>query len=343
MALEIYGIGIASALVSAASTAVVRRLAVSLNVLDIPNERSSHKIATPRGGGVAVVLTASVGFLALAWVGGLRIELLLALLVGGLSVAVAGLVDDRHPLRPSSRLAVHAIAAIWSVFWVGGVHALLIGSHLVLLDRVGTLLAVLGIVWTLNLFNFMDGIDGIAGSQAVFVACGGAVLTLIGGGPAEIAGAGFVFASACLGFLFWNWPPARIFMGDVGSGYMGYVLGVLALGAVRSDPSALWVWLILGAVFFVDATVTLVRRLLRGERIYEAHRSHAYQWLARRWGSHKRVTTAVLVLNVVWLFPGALFATLYPNRAMWISAVALVPVIVMAIASGAGRREIRVS
>ena len=128
-------------------------------------------------------------------------------------------------------------------------------------------------------------------------------------------------------------------MGDVGSGYLGYVIAVLALAATRADPVAAWVWLILGCAFLVDASVTLARRLARGERVSEAHRSHAYQWLARRWGSHRRVTLTVLTLNVCWLLPCAIFATRHPTYAAATAAVAVATLAVLVTAAGGGRRE----
>lgn len=128
-------------------------------------------------------------------------------------------------------------------------------------------------------------------------------------------------------------------MGDVGSGYLGYVLGVLPLAASRDNSAAVWIWIILGGTFFVDATLTLARRAARGERVYEAHRSHAYQWLARRWGSHRRVTLLVLLVNLLWLFPCALAAATYPERALWITIAALLPIAALAVAAGAGRPE----
>src|SRR5262249_277790 len=171
-----------------------------------------------------------------------------------------------------------------------GLPPLLFGNHLIELGAAGYVVALLGIVWVLNLFNFMDGIDGIAASEAVFITCIAALVGLIRGWPAEVPAASWVLAFASAGFLCGNWAAARVFVGDVGSGYLGYVIAVLALASARTDPVALWAWLILGGVFFVDATMTLARRCLRGERVLEAHRSHAYQWLARRWGSHSKVT-----------------------------------------------------
>ena len=215
-----------------------------------------------------------------------------------------------------------------------------VGSHLVSLGVLGTLIAVLGIVWVLNLFNFMDGIDGLAAAEATFVAWAGAMLTSAAAASSGATAAALVFGASCLGFLRCNWPPARIFMGDVGSGYLGYVIAVLALGAARSNPVAIWIWLILGGAFFVDATVTLVRRALRRERVHEAHRSHAYQWLARRWRSHRKVTLAFLALNLVWLLPCAVIASLRPGYAAAMTIIALAPLVVLAVAAGAGRSEL---
>jgi len=139
--------------------------------------------------------------------------------------------------------------------------------------------------------------------------------------------------------LIWNWAPARIFMGDVGSGYLGYVIAVLAIASARDNPATLLSWLILGGVFFCDATVTLVRRLLRRDRVYEAHRSHAYQRLARRWQSHSRVTIAVMAINVCWLLPCALFATAHPQFALWSTLGAYAPLILLVLFTGAGGAE----
>jgi Fuc2NAc and GlcNAc transferase len=186
----------------------------------------------------------------------------------------------------------------------------------------------------------MDGIDGIAGSEAFFVAAAGALLHHHTGGSLEMTLVAAVFAAACLGFLAWNWPPAKIFMGDVGSGYMGYGIAVMAMLAARESAVALLVWVILGGLFFIDATVTLVRRVLRRESFHEAHRSHAYQWLSRRWRSHRSVTLTAIGVNLTWLLPWALFAGSHPAYAGWITLAALVPLIGAAIFIGAGRPEV---
>jgi Fuc2NAc and GlcNAc transferase len=324
---------------SMALSAVVRKLAVSHGVLDLPNDRSSHSTPIPRGGGVAIVVATSVAAVFLAWYGLVDSRLFIAVTGGGALVAIVGFLDDRHQLPARVRFAAHLAAALWALWWLGGLPPLRLGNEVVSFGWTGYVIGALVIVWTLNLFNFMDGIDGIAASEAVFVAWCGAWLALLAGSAGAVAAMGAVLGAACVGFLWWNWSPAKLFMGDVGSGYLGYVIIVLGIGAARESAVALLVWLVLGGAFFTDATVTLVRRIVRRERVYEAHRTHAYQWLARRWGSHRRVVLLVLLVNCLWLLPCALFAVLRPVYAAVTVAVALVPLVILTVSAGAGRAE----
>jgi len=342
MWVEIAALALGALLLAAVLTGVIRKFALARGMLDQPNERSSHTAPTPRGGGMAIVMACCLAVLILSALHGVPGNLALALL-GGVVVAIIGFLDDRHRLSAGLRLAVHFAAAIWAVVWLAVGPAADAQEHLIQLSWVEYGVAILGIVWALNLFNFMDGIDGIAASEAVFVAWAGAALTAVAGGAAGVPAASIVFGAACVGFLLWNWPPASIFMGDVGSGYIGYVIGVLALATTHHGRDTFWVWLILGGTFYVDATVTLIRRLLRGEPVHQAHRSHAYQWLARRSSSHLRVTVAVWMVNLLWLLPCAFLATLYLSQAEWIAFGALTPLVILALALGSGRPEIRIS
>ncbi len=296
---------------------------------------------TPRGGGIAIVVASLAAMIALAWFGRMESALFYALAGGGAAVALVGHLDDRGRIGIVGRFSVHIAAAIWATAWLGGMTEIHWGESVVRLGYLGSLLAVLGIVWALNLFNFMDGIDGIAASQAVFMAGAGAALAVFAGMSNSTVAAGVVLAGASLGFLAWNWPPARIFMGDVGSGYLGFALAVIGLAAMRERAVMLPVWLILGGVFFIDSTVTLLRRLARRERVYEAHRSHAYQWQARRWNSHLRVTVACLLLNLLWIAPLAWLCVRFPAHGGWFVAAAWGPLIALAITCGSGRREVR--
>jgi Fuc2NAc and GlcNAc transferase len=324
---------------SAALTGLVRRHALRASLLDIPNERSSHVRATPRGGGLAIVLVSLGAMAVFALTGRMAAPVFYALAGGGAAVAGVGYLDDRGRIGIVGRFVVHIAAAIWATAWLGGLTSLHWNGELVHLGFLGSVLAVLGLVWSLNLFNFMDGIDGIAASQAVFMAGMGALLALAGGLSSSVLLGGIAIGAASLGFLLWNWPPARIFMGDVGSGYLGFVLATLALAATKEASVMLPAWLILGAVFMVDATFTLCRRLLRRERVYEAHRSHAYQWLARRWNSHLRVTLGCIALNLLWLAPWAWACLRHPTQSGWFVLFAWTVPICLAAASGAGRRE----
>jgi Fuc2NAc and GlcNAc transferase len=319
-------------------TGAVRRMAQAHGLLDVPNERSSHSAVVPRGGGAAIVVTTTLGLSVLLWLKAVDIQLYLALAIGGGAVAAVGFLDDRHSLSARWRLAVHVLAALWAVYLVGGLGAEHVRGGLIYPGWVGTGLAVLGVVWVVNLFNFMDGIDGLAGSEALFVAAAGALLASAGG-ASGIASAAWIFAWVCAGFLAWNWPPARVFLGDVGSGYLGYVVIVLALAHAAARPGAIWVWFILGALFFVDSTLTLLRRLLRGDRVHEAHRQHAYQRLSRRWGSHRNVTLLAVAINLVWLFPLAYLALQRPCDGVWLAAMAVLPLLLGSVWLGAGGRR----
>lgn len=319
-------------------TAIMRRLAVAYGVFDIPNARSAHQVPTPRGGGVAIAASTVAVSIVFVLRGALDLSLFLALTGGGIAVALIGFLDDRRQLSARIRLVAHLAAALWALLCLGGLPPMRYGEQIVTYGWLGWFVGALGIAWTVNLFNFMDGIDGIAASEAVFIACGGAVLALMTQQSPGVPAMGLAFGAVCCGFLVWNWPPAKIFMGDVGSGYVGYVLVVLALGATRENPAAFHVWVILGGVFFCDAIVTLVRRLVRGEPVYQAHRSHAYQWLARRWGSHRSVTLAVVMLNVLWLLPCAWFAAVHPDRAARMVIIAFTPLVLLLVVAGSGRR-----
>lgn len=332
--------GVGAFLIALLLTGVVRKLALSWRVIDIPNARSSHTVPTPRGGGIATVIATTAVLGLLTALGRLPLEFFAAMAGGGAIVAAVGFIDDRRALPAKIRLLVHVGAALWALLWLGGLPPLQLGGTVFVFGVGGYVLGLLGIVWTLNLFNFMDGIDGIAGGEAVFVALAGAAVQVYGGGTGTLPIVAVVFALACAGFLAWNWPPAKVFMGDVGSGYMGYMIAVLALVAARESAVALLVWVILGGLFFVDATVTLIRRVARGERVSEAHRSHAYQRLAVRWGSHRSVTSLALFINVLWLLPCAVLARQYPNYAGCVVVGALLPLIAGVLMAGAGTREL---
>ncbi|WP_095196500.1 glycosyltransferase family 4 protein [Pseudomonas sp. Irchel 3A7] len=288
--------------VSCGLTLVLRRYALRKSLMDIPNERSSHTVPTPRGGGVAIVVSFALALPILINQGYTEAAAAYGLLGSGLFVAVIGFADDHGHIAARWRLLGHFIAAAWAIYFLSGLPAIEFFGSAFNLGWFGHILAAIYIVWMLNLYNFMDGIDGLASVQAISV-CLGMCLVYWFSGNGELIWAPLILVAAVAGFLWWNFPPAKIFMGDAGSGFLGVVLATLSIVAAWVDPNLLWCWLILLGVFIVDATWTLARRLLRGEKVYQAHRSHAYQNASRVYSSHKAVTLGVLALNAFWLLP----------------------------------------
>ena len=317
-------------------TGLVRRYAIAHRVLDVPNVRSSHQVPMPRGGGIAIVGAMVVG-IALGFVAGeINGRFALAVLTGGLMVAAIGFVDDHRPVPAGGRLVVHFTAAAVALACLGGLSPAVFGlgaDH----TWISNALALIGTVWLLNLYNFMDGIDGIASVEGVAVGIGGSIICAVARAPADAARAPLVLAVATLGFLAWNLPPAKIFMGDVGSGFVGLVLAVLAIQSAHAAPQMVWSWTVLLGVFVVDATITLFVRMGRRQRLHEAHRSHAYQHAARRFGGHGRVAVAVGALDLCWLLPVALLLTTHRLHPALAVLVAYAPLVVTGIAFRAGR------
>lgn len=315
----------------------VRRYALAHNVLDLPNSRSSHKVPTPRGGGMAIVVTCSLALVVLGVSGLLAPSALFALLGAGTLVALIGFLDDHQPVAARWRLLVHFLAAAWGLFWLGGMPEVRVLGLGALSGWLWSLLGLVYLVWLLNLYNFMDGIDGIAGVEAICVCLGGALLYVLAGHH-QMALLPLLLALASAGFLFWNFPPARIFMGDAGSGYLGLLIGLFSLQAAWVAYELLWSWLILLGVFVVDASVTLLRRLLLGVPVYQAHRSHAYQHASRQFGRHLPVTVAVAVINICWLLPLSLWAA-QGQGGLFILLLAYVPLVLLAFWYRAGLAE----
>ena len=315
-------------------TELIRRYSLKKNLLDTPNARSSHSIATPRGGGLSIVVCFLIP---VAFSDLIPSNIVFALLGSGFLVAVVGFWDDQGHIAARWRLLSHFVAVSWVVFWLGGIPEFQLLGFNINTGWAGIVAVVFLLVWLLNLFNFMDGIDGIAASETIFVACAGAYFSWLNGSENLIYIA-LILAAATMGFLILNWSPAKIFMGDVGSGFLGLMLGIIAYASVLQGVS-IWIWLILLAVFLVDSGVTLLRRILNGKKWYEAHCSHAYQHAAREWG-HKRVTISAIIINLFWLFPLAVLSYLKPDLGLWITLLAFTPLIIIALKFKAGINEV---
>jgi Fuc2NAc and GlcNAc transferase len=237
---------------------------------------------------------------------------------GGSLVAAVGWLDDHRSVAAHWRVLAHTVAALWALWWLGGMPELDLGPVQLTLGVWGALLGLVAMVWLTNLYNFMDGIDGLAGTQAVVT--GTMAALLVASRDPGLAAGCLALAAAALGFLWWNRPPARIFMGDVGSGMLGFCFAVLAVAGERHGSLPALIWTLLLALFVWDATFTLARRVMRGERWYQAHRSHAYQRLVQKGWSHARVTLAVLLVNLLFLAPLAWWAS---GHSRWLPAAVL--------------------
>jgi len=319
------------------ATAAAVKFAQRTAMLALPTARSSHTQATPVGGGIAIVLAYALGLILLAWQQRLATVELFALCTS-LPVAAAGFIDDRRDLHHRVRLGVQAGAVLVALLCLGPMPALGVGP-LQLSSMILTFaLAPLCMIWLTNLYNFMDGSDGLAGTQTAFVSLAAGLMLANAGDPALALLCLFLFAGS-IGFTVWNWPPARVFMGDVGSGFAGISLGLIALVSHYHGSMSLWSWFILLAVFVVDATVTLTRRVLRGQPWAYAHREHAYQHMANRPDGHKIVALAVLLINAIFLLPLAIFAGKHPELGVYFTILGVIPLLVLAIYCNAGKES----
>lgn len=352
-------------------TGSFRKFAISKKRLDVPNERSMHTAPVPRGGGMAIVLVFSLAALSFAAIRGDMWLLAAALVFPGALVAGVGWMDDRSHVSAGLRLLVHiaacaiAVGLVVDAAWptVGPMpFPIMLTSQLsyrplAIAEWASLAGAVIFCAYLLNLYNFMDGLDGLAASEGAFAGLAGGALILLlerrfwwsasDKAPAgllpyhpQTAGiCALLLGVCCLGFLIWNWPPAKIFMGDVGSGFLGFCFAILIFASAWIDITLLWPWLILLAAFIADATYTLAVRILTRQRFFEAHRLHTFQKLALKWGSHKKVTLAFVVINLLWLLPLAYFSLRHRELGPLLTAVAYAPLLVFASLTGAGLKE----
>ncbi|SDU99284.1 MraY family glycosyltransferase [Pseudomonas mucidolens] len=325
-------------LLSFALTAGLRRYALLRSIIDIPNARSSHSLPTPRGGGVAIVLSFLLTLPLLGWGQLVPLDVLIAVGGAGGLIALIGFMDDHGHIAARWRLLGHFTAGGWALFWLEGFPAIQFFGVTYNLAWAGGILAAFYLVWMLNLYNFMDGIDGLASVEAIS-SCLGVCLIYWLSGFTGLIWMPLLLSMAVGGFLCWNFPPAKIFMGDAGSGFLGVTLGVISIQAAWASSQLFWAWLILLGVFIVDATATLIRRLVRGEKVYEAHRSHAYQFASRRFGKHLPVTLAVVAINLFWLLPVALCVVLLELDGSFGLILAYLPLIFLAFKFNAGGLE----
>ncbi len=321
-------------------TYLVRRYALSKGLQDEPNARSSHINLTPHGGGLAIVVSFIGSILIGYYFNFFEVDIVFLVIFCGGAIAAIGFYDDHKPLGVRVRIAIQFICASTALGILGGLPDLSIGTFHIEWSYSGYLLGVLFLVWMTNLYNFIDGIDGYSSIEAVTASSSMAIILLVFTPFESLWNINGLLVTSVLGFLVWNFPKAKIFMGDVGSYFLGFILGIIMLKSWNQSTELIFSWLILLAVFITDATYTLISRALRGDKFYEAHRSHAYQIASRRLNSHIKVSVLLMVINIFMLFPVAFVVMekmLSPVAGL---ALAYIPLIIMQAYLGAGKTEI---
>lgn len=276
----------------------VKVYAIQKAILDHPNERSSHTLPTPRGGGLAIVLTFYLGTGYLYATNTLDSNLFYAF-ISALPLLIVSLLDDLYTLGSKIRMIAQLLASILALSSLGGIET--ISLYFVELHGWWLNIPILfGMIWLINLYNFLDGIDGYAGSEAIFL---GVATALIFGYDI-----GWIVAAGALGFLLFNWQKAKIFMGDIGSTFLGFIFAVLMIYSLNNGES-LYSWLIILGLFWVDATLTLIRRAQNGESLSQAHRKHAYQRITQAGWSHQKTVLMGMGINCIGIIPIFLLQT----------------------------------
>lgn len=321
------------ALFCALITAAWLSFARARTLLDMPNNRSSHRVPTVTSGGVGFVIALGA-YAVWLFLEGLLAAQTLWLLSGGAALALLGFLDDRLDLSFKRRLLVQMVVMTGLWTFLDTLPPLPLWGDHVLSGWALSLLMGLALLWLVNAFNFMDGIDGLAASEFIFCSL------LLGLLAVALGQRGFLLLAAVMAvavFLLFNRPPARLFMGDVGSYFLGYLVGILGLLLVRDKQLGYWSLFIALSAFTADSTATLLGRIRAGGLWYHPHRTHLYQLLATRWGSHGRVCWLYLAVNVLWVAPLAMLAENYPA---WASRLGLLAWIPLALAVGLLRNRL---
>jgi len=277
-------------------TSRVRRYALKKDLLDIPNARSSHSVPTPRGGGLSIIIVLLLSAVASLFLPDAPVQLLVSLVLATLAYALLGWQDDKHDLPASIRFLFQLLIAIFFTAWLAW-HGMF-DFTLSIAGIAVILSSVLWIVWMANLYNFMDGIDGISAVETIILGTTTSYWFAMSG-AISIAIICIAVAGAALGFLRWNWSPAKIFMGDVGSLALGAFFAIIAMIGNSGLNIPFSAFLILYAVYLADSGVTLLRRMIKRERWWQAHRSHFYQRAVQSGYSHAQVSLAVMVINLL--------------------------------------------
>ena len=339
MAIEIYNssffnpffIYITAFLITAIGLYYYRKIAINRNILSNPNHRTLHILPTPRGGGI-VFASVFVFFAFILWLNSqVNNDIFLITCIGGMVALLFGFVDDIKNLSAIGKLFLQISLACWAVYWLDG-------GPLYSINWIPNILAIFltmfFLVWVMNAYNFVDGIDGMATSGAILSSIAIALAIVLTNGYIFSAELLFLLFSTMLSFLIFNWPPAKIFMGDSGSVFLGYFFGCMVLYTTMRGEVSAWSWVIVFGYYIADTTITQITRLIMVRKWYFAHRSHAYQNFTRITNSHLRTNLLFIIYYLIWLLPLLIWSLLEPDNAEFISIIALCPALVFSYKFG---------
>ncbi len=307
-------VGLLAVILSFLGCHAALRLATRAGMVVQPGERQSHRVATPTGGGLGLLFSLLATTAMLQFFVSLPAFWWFGMVPGVIALAISGWLDDRRPVSSLLRLLVQLVVSLWLVGFFCYQSSV---NHFALCAGI-----VVAMIWLMNLYNFMDGSDGMAGFQGVFAGLAMAAL-LLAAGDRAMALLALVVAAACAGFLPLNFPRARIFMGDVASVPLGFIFGAMSVYGWFTGAISPALSILIMSVFFVDATLTLIARVFVGERWYTAHNQHVYQRLIAEGGSHSRVLFLYQSINVVLVLPAIVLAAMYTQYAMVTAGITL--------------------
>ncbi len=308
-----------------------KKLAFRFGILAYPNFRTLHELSIPRGGGIVFSFSFIVGVFVLWYLNLLSEKLFFILGLGGTIAVLFGFIDDIYNIRAIRKLLIQICLSAWILFWLEDEIFL---NELGLLEFIMLPTLMFFIVWIINAYNFMDGIDGMAATGAFYFSGALTLIMIMTNNFSELTFLFFLLMASVGAFILFNWPPANIFMGDAGSIFLGYVFGAFIIITVFRGELSIWTWLVMFGYFFADTTVTQITRIILVKQYYKAHRSHAYQNLARITGSHFKITFCVTVFHVLWLLPLTLWTVKQPEMEILAVFLAITPGLIVAYKYG---------
>lgn len=338
-----YTLILSSFLIAFCLTYGVKQYALKKGIQNAPDERSSHEGVIPHGGGFAITVAYIFAIIVGYFLGYFDQDVILTIVLCGGIISMVGFFDDHKPMSVSVRIAIQFACAIVAIWLLEGFPKISYGWFILDWGIYGYIIGVFALVWLTNLYNFMDGIDGFASIEAMTTTGCMALILLINSKFESVWQLNILLVASVLGFFFWNFPKAKIFMGDVGSYFLGFVMGVLMIKSWYLTIDIIFSWVILLTVFITDATYTLVVRIVRGERFYLPHRSHAYQIISRKYDSHIKVSTMLIFINIGYLFPIAFLVATKDIHPLTGLAITYIPMILLAAFVKAGIPERKVS